>query len=1273
MPTNKAKSLKFNPDPFLLVILSLVLFLILPSQVFATDYDNEANFTQIYSKTINGDIAATGSPIMCAKKDGKCDWNYNGYLFNIDPLTLHDGSKLIFSKNSGGAILHLPTDVNGSDILWARLYWQGHIFGLGGTSDFKSAISGLDSVKMLDSKGIEHNLTAKSSDIYYYGYDNKPVYHNNSKGYRYFYQASIDVTPIVQQSYDNTHNYFIVGNINATMTKDTKYIFDTKLNDYVKWGNWGGWSLIIVYKDPNSSLKNINLYDGFKFLLPPFGQTASLTINLPPNSFYTPNYGTVKSKTIMFSAGAEKKIAADKLEMKNKNRGFLTVHNNLNPPDNQMNDSITYLDKEINATRIFNAGIDLDTYNTSNILENGQTTTSIKVTMTASANAADQAFVGFIGISNDIYQPKICYNETLYDNNNTKINSTTHINVGDTIIAKLTIQNDDNETADDVSIIRNFDDNKTIYEPNSTIVNNINKNGNLIGDVNQTDLNGDDLVDFNSTGKSLLVRLGREANDKNGGVFKPKDTVYIKYKTKINTNQALNLSYQTSYTFNIAGQQFKFNGPLPKCTNFDNTIHAYLPPIGVFNIVNEYVNLNGSDPVDNNDSKNSLFTQVVNQPFFIKVLHLNSKDKTTLENFNGITFLEVVDASSISNNPNTCLNAPLLYTIPANNIPNFDNNSFKNINITIPKAIKNATFRIGYTDWGTRINDSNITCANTSTTTGNLKGVPACLDSETKIQEVFPDKNISQCLTGGKYGIDAACNPSNYNANGLKGNIQPEKYNNKYGCAECLVGNYICARDSFSIRPATYSIDINDLNSTHVGGKTYPLDINATDGTNDTNVIGYNQTIDNSSDKNGTVQLIIPAGCTDLNSAKKLFGSNIIFTNGKVNQPAYFTYNNIGDINITINDSDWTKIDQSAYNGKTFDDCIVGSTINTPNSNGKVGCIVQGNKILKFIPKAFRVSLTLSNFLSQPFTYISDDGNMSAKMNWSFTAILDDNATATNYTKNCFAKDINYTIKLINNKNLVWSNTKNRIKFYGDNNISVSKINISGIGFADFNSSQINFNSGTANNIKIYFNFDRNTSIADEPFQIFKNDFNLTKVTDNHGVKGSDFNRSTNQNTTFYYGRVHAPDYSVKGNTIQAKIYHEIYCKDCNKSKFTSFGSESVDSIYWYVNKNDNNISNGKIYNFTTSYRIDPITPSSTILHGIETDTVTYNAGIYPYGENIIINASPWLIYNPYDTNAMTSSFFVNFTKYNDWAGVGKTGKTVDLNISTKSSKRIEW
>jgi len=1072
----------------------------------------------------------------------------------------------------------------------------------------------------------------------------------------------------VQDSYTPTNNYFIVGNINTTQTKDTYFIYDTKLGTNIKWGNWGGWSLIVAYKQPNAPLKNINLYQGFKFLLPPFGGTASLEIPLPPNSFYTPNFGVVKSKTVIFAAGAEKKIAADKLELYSQGNGYQTIFNTLNPADNQINDSITYLNTEINTTRKFNPGTDLDTYDTSNILSNGQTTTKIKVTMSANTSSADQAFVGFIGISNDIYQPKICYLEKLYDNQGVEINSSSRVKVGDTVEARLTIRNDDNETATDVNIKRSFDDNITTYHPNSTTVNNIDANGTLIGDINQTDAYGDDLVDYNTSGQSLSINIGRVANASTGGNFLPGDTGYINYRATINTNQDFNLSYKTSYVFNIAGQQFNFSGALPKCTNFINTFHAYLAPIGIFNIVNGYTTIGGSDPINNNDPKNSLFTQVVNQSFPVKVLHLNSTDKTTPESFNGVAFLEVVDATStISSDQSTCVNAPIVYTPPTDNITkDFNNQSFIDINVTIPKAIQNATFRIGYTDWATRINNSGVICANQSTTNSNLKGVPQCLNSEQKIQQVFYDKNVSQCLTSGPYAQNAACNSSNYNANGSTGNIQPERYNNKYGCAQCLVGNYVCARDDFAVRPAAYTFTLDtqtpfDANVSNPlkGGKDYTLNI-------DTAAQDYNQTITNTADRNASLDLIIPAGC-NLATTHIPLTPNITFVSstGK----AVFTglnFYNVGDVNLTLFDNDWTKIDQNTSSGKGSDECFSGNSSNTP-INGKVGCMISGSKKLIFLPKRFGNTINIQNFNDSNFTYLSNDANMSANIIVQTTALLDNNATATNYTAGCYSRDVNFTVSLINNPTN-WLNglpdAKTRIKYF-DDGVHTSFDNNNTVGSAEFNATQSEFLNGTASNLGVKFNFVRSTTLPDEPFRIKKNDFNIS-VQDTNNIIGNDFNRTTDQNVTFYYGRVHAPDQRFVSAIGAAQVYYEVYCDGCNKADFNITGDESIDSINWFKNMLHDNLNDGNVslYDSIGSTIINP-TGSTNITDGNESLTLNANHTL-PYKDKINITSSPWLIYNPTD-------FIVEFYGAGNWAGQGIQGKTVDLNISKRQNKRLDW
>ncbi len=1171
----KVKSLTLTP--FLFVLLLFI------SNVFAGDYNNEANFTQVYTDTLNGDISATGSSVICAKQKNKnkCDWNYGGYLFDINPLTMHDGNTTAFPKNSGGAKITMPANVKGSDIQWARLYWQGHIFGLENhSSDFTNAIKNKENVTMLDSKGNIHNLTANSSDVYYYGYDNKSVYGTEIKGYRYFYQASKDVTNIVKQSYDSAHNYFIVGNINTTMTKDTYFIKDTKLGVQVKWGNWGGWALIVVYKDPNDTTKNISLYDGFKFLLPPFGGTKSLQIDLPANSFYTPKYGTVKSKTIMFAAGAEKKIAADKLEMQKKNGTWATLSNGLNPADNQINDSITYLGNQINPTRIFNAGTDLDTYDTSGILDNAQTTTSLKVTMKANTSSADQAFVGFIGISNDIYKPNICYNETLYDSNNVKLNNNSVITVGDNIKVELLINNNDLETATNVQIIKNFDSNATSYDANSTTVKNIGNNNY----TNQTDIFADDLTDFNSTSDSLRVRIGTGANNTQGGTFNPNDTGYLDFNTTLNTDQNISLTYDTSYIFSIAGKQFTVKGTLPKCTAFDNIIKGKFP-VGAFNIVNQ--NFSGTAiSADPNSEQNALYTQIAGKNFNINIISLQN-DKTTLTTYNGDVNLSIIDTPNyIPNdavgNQNLCDNAiPISGTIQT---VTFNNEYSKSISLSYNKARKNVSFKIDFNYLGST--------------------------------------------------------------------------------------KHVCSIDTFAIRPASYKMDANT--STLIGGKNYTLDINAS-SLNGNLAEGYNENIQNNSTTKAYYDLNIPTGCMLPPMHNNLPLPLTFASNGQAIYPT-FKYPNIGDINVTIYDNLWTQTDQNLYTSKGYDECIVDSNTTTANASGKIGCLIKSVKQFSFSPKEFQNILNIENYNNSNFTYISKNKNMSANLKFKITAILDDNSTATNYTANCYAKDINSTIALLNNP-VNWlngnPNALHRIIFFDDSNTTYLESNATAT--ATFLTKDNNFTNGVANILTI-FNFRRDSTKTDEPFNVMKNDFNISVINTN-SITGNNFNRTIDKNTTFYYGRVHAPDYRFKGKSGNATIYYEVY-SDQNKSVRNSFdinGSESIDSINWYINTLHNSSNEGNVTKYSS---VDDVkfqnntsntTKSTTSSINQGNESINLTAPKTPYKDKIDMNSSSWLIYNPTD-------FQVEFQDDGKkWAGQGKLGHTIDTNISKRSNRRLNW
>ena len=77
---------------------------------------------------VYGDFIATGNSVLCQNNGrGGCDHNYNEYLFNSDLMYKKENPSI--PLNSAKATLSLPAGISGADIVWAGLYWQGHIAG----------------------------------------------------------------------------------------------------------------------------------------------------------------------------------------------------------------------------------------------------------------------------------------------------------------------------------------------------------------------------------------------------------------------------------------------------------------------------------------------------------------------------------------------------------------------------------------------------------------------------------------------------------------------------------------------------------------------------------------------------------------------------------------------------------------------------------------------------------------------------------------------------------------------------------------------------------------------------------------------------------------------------------------------------------------------------------------------------------------------------------------------------------------------------------------
>ena len=165
-------------------------------------------------------------------------------------------------------------------------------------------------------------------------------------------------------------------------------------------------------------------------------------------------------------------------------------------------------------------------------------------------------------------------------------------------------------------------------------------------------------------------------------------------------------------------------------------------------------------------------------------------------------------------------------------------------------------------------------------------------------------------------------------------------------------------------------------------------------------------------------------------------------------------------------------------------------------------------------------------------------------------------------------------------------------------------------------------------------------------------------------ANGTDINATNDLH--FYYGRVHAPDYRFAGPTGKARIYYEVYCDDCNRTKYDIVGNESADSINWYINTLHTQLIDGNVslYNSLDGVTFDT-SKSTNIISGVETITVT--APKLPYKDKVEMNSTSWTTFNP-------DSFLLEFQdEQQEWAGQGELGHIIDTNVSKRSNRRIDW
>ena len=1122
----------------------------------------------------------------------------------------------------------------GSTIKWAGLYLQSVVK----RSDSSSLLS-MDVKIKNGSSGYKSAGTPTVVNYYNYESTNGENYDN--------YSAFIDVTSVLTSN-NWGNGLYTVANVPVTT--------DTLANASV--GKYGAWSLVVIYEDISLPLKSTSVYDGWKRIT---GSAQTITVD----NFYTPTTGAIDSEVSIFVAEGDKNLAGDRFRVGTTNLETETG----NAFNSSINTSGTRTPMVTN-----NQGIDIKTYQVGtsgyNLLSGGDS--NITFSLSTGSPGNDWYYPAMLSFSTEVYSPKMCYTENLYDSSGTQLTAGALVTKGSTITAKVLLKNDENEPAEKVSLYRTFDSTMP-YEVNSTAINNSPTSTMLSSTTSVTDTLDTDEFEY-TVAKVFSLNLGTGATFNQGGDFNTNETAVFNYNTIANFEGNTSIVYQIAYTMPTVG--FKYEGELAKCVDFNSTF-GVIPSTPNPNAAMDVIEAS-SYTTDYASANKNIFTKVVAKPFNLELVYLDSSGNEAPYNVSVGTRTYNMAVMIYTSDTATCTQDNEL--VWSGEFVNGTSHMTIGANV-LSQAVKDQTMRISYIDYGTLMNEANILNCAASSLDSSLCLVPACYNSDAKILAAFPPADypyVTTCINGDGGGA-APCDSSAYTGScgGKITTISPSKYNHDTGCAACLsdaLNLNSCSSDNFSARPDRLSVTSTNAHlpdlmrsaqeyNTIVNAYNYGTSVNTPSYTftNANTVFDMNDTKYN---KNNVVDANMVGtasfGSTSFNMLNGL--SNV----SGASEVVGLKFDDVGKVIIHIEDRVWAAVDADDTNA---------------TCDGRYVC---GDLNATFIPDHFDFSgttLTDNNATIGSFTYISNKRNeMAARVDTTIRALNKDNNVTLNFAPS----------PLYENPVTVIQVATTPTYMYPDAN--ETNITNATIGFGAGQRAIAWSDSNTTTQLR--FNFRRDLNMSVNPFVVTGTDYNVSISSDYTATAGTatitgDLNTTATGSATFVYGRTNGPLKIFRGATGNSLIYYESFCFStddsgivCNKALLPDGAASAMtNDPRWFINT-QHTATEGQLGTIaqknplggTALVTLNGVTSTAA---GITTVPLIYDttAG-YPYKTTMDHNASSWLIYHKYDTtlSKTKNEFNVEFIGINaTWAGQHETNTTTDTNASTRTNRRSMW
>ena len=444
-------------------------------------------FNARYSTSQKGGIRILSNVSVSCNSGGTCSSataelppngssSNGGFTMNYIDI---DGNSSTFMSSSDSLNL-----ANCSEILWAGLYWSGRATMSSSNWNIRNQVRVRVGNGAYQSLSADQLVDAQSLATH-------PSYH-----------CFKDITSLVQSA--GIKARFTVANV-VTQTGGSNY--------------WGGWSIIVVYKNVFQSMRNLTVFDGFGNI------SAGSFLDIPISGFATPPSGPVGFELGVIGFEGDRGSTGDQLQF-NGAGTFVNVSDALHPTNDFFNSTISYggslttfRNPNYNNSLGYDASIFLPSNTAFNYIGNNATSATIRVT-TSSENILARAFTSAI----DIYEPDLRADVRINDLNGGLVTP------GDILEYTLVGKNIGSDLSLNTFMVDTLDP-RTTYVPNSISY----VFGPNLG--TKTDANGDDQAEYNAANKTLKFRIGTGANTLLGGQMQASssgaDSTVVKFRVQV--------------------------------------------------------------------------------------------------------------------------------------------------------------------------------------------------------------------------------------------------------------------------------------------------------------------------------------------------------------------------------------------------------------------------------------------------------------------------------------------------------------------------------------------------------------------------------------------------------------------------------------------------------------------------------------------------------------------------------------------------------------------